>query len=235
MSLFLIYSHKDSYSFIQDAKMSKDRLLDTESVVTVDDVMEQLKSSRATAFRFLKKSGFLTSINFRGKFHVERSSLRFDGNGLSKRGDTVFSMHGNLLQTIERLIEVSPNGMAVTELNELVGTQTYIQCAQLHRDKRVFRKKYSGVYCYFSIDPEKQKAQREQRAPKREFDLNSAVESESNIELTHDVIKVLVTYIKNPSSGPKNIALSLLRSGHNIRTRRVTEILEKYDIVKKSL
>lgn len=214
--------------------MSKTELVNTEGAVTVAEVMKQLKSSRSTAFRFLKKEGFLTSINFRGKFHVERSSLRFGGNGLSKQGDTVFSMHGNLLQTIERLIDLSPNGMAVTELNELVGTQVYVQCAQLHAGKRVSRKKYSGVYCYFSIDQKRQKGQLKQRAPKREFELNSVVESESNPESMHEVIKVLVTYVKNPSFGAKKIALTLQREGNDVYTKRVAEILDKYDIAKKN-
>ncbi len=122
----------------------------------------------------------------------------------------------------------------MAELSELVGTQTYMQCAQLHRNKRVFRKKYSGVYCYFSIDLKKQKGQLEKRAPKREFELNSAVESELDTELMHETIKVLLTYINNPSFGPKNIALTLQRGGNDIRTKRVAGILEKYDIVKKS-
>jgi hypothetical protein len=49
-----------------------------------------------------------------------------------------------------------------------------------------------------------------------------------------DVLKILVTHIRNPKFSPKGVALSLIRSGAEIRTEKVKAVFEKYDIAKKN-
>jgi len=202
-------------------------------IVTIDELMYELELSRTTVFRHLKKEGFLTSINFKGQYHIKNTSLKFNKHGLVNKDGKIFSKYGNLTQTILNLINDSISGMTVTDLNNLTGTKTHMQCCNLQRKGLLFRKKYNGTYCYFSSDKAKRESQQERKRPqKKAFDLNEVIKSETS-ESMNKTIKVLVTCVNNPNFTPKSIAISLIRRGNNIRTETVIEILKKYNIIKK--
>jgi len=84
------------------AKMIHERL-SNKSLVTVNDLVEEFKISRVAAFRYLKKERTLTSINFKGQYHVRNTGLKFNRYGLVTVNDKVFSRHGNLVETIVHL------------------------------------------------------------------------------------------------------------------------------------
>jgi hypothetical protein len=202
-------------------------------LITAGELMEEFNIGRAAAFRYLKKENMCSSINFRGQYHIKFSKLKFNRYGLASFDDKVFSKHGNLIETITQLVNRSADGMPVSELNRLTGTKTHMQCGQLARDRKVFRKKFHGQYYYFSMDKEARNCQLKRREPApRAFDMDALVKSEST-ESLGDVIKVLVTYINNPGFSPKSVALSLIRRGYDIQTKRVQDILERYGIAKK--
>jgi hypothetical protein len=206
-----------------------------DAAVTLKDVQTQLGVSRATAFRVLKKEAFFTSINQKGQYHIKGKLLKFGEGGLAKHEGVIYSQHGNLLQTIIHLIEASTTGITVSEINQLVGTKTHIQCVNLARDKQVLRKKDAGVFRYFSFDQQIRHKQIESRSS--EIAASSEIESiDLPDEDLKETIDVLVTCINNPKleASPKSIALSLTRRGREIRTARVASILGKYSIVKKS-
>lgn len=203
-------------------------------MVTAEELMVSFKIGRAAVFRYLKKENTLTSINFRGQYHIKNTALKFNRYGLAESDDKIFSRHGNLLQTIEQLICQSSSGMSISELNRLTGTKTHMQCCNLSRKKVIFRKKIKGQYIYFSAEKEIRENQLKRCLPaKPSFDLNASVESETRESLT-EVVKVLVTYLQNPDFNAKSIALSLVRRGNKISMQKVGEIFERYDIAKKN-
>jgi hypothetical protein len=203
------------------------------ALVTVNDLMDEFGIGRGAAFRYLKKEKSLTSVNFKGQYHIKRSGLKFNRYGLVTVNEKVFSRHGNLTETVLQLVNQSPAGMPVAELNRLTATQTHMQCTKLHKEGQVFRRKFHGQFHYFAIDETVRESQLNRRnPPKQPLDLDTVVEAESAESLS-DVVKVLVTHVNNPEYSPKSISLSLTRRGNDIKTEEVKGIFERYGIAKK--
>lgn len=200
---------------------------------TVENVMNEFKVTRSTAFGYLRDERFLTSVNNKGQYHVERTGINFNRYGLYKNNGMIFSKYGNLLQTVVALILNSPEGMRASEVSGLVGTNAYTQCQALCRDKLISRQKEGRGYCYFSADAAVRKQQLSVKQARAPFDINSALKNESTESLS-EIIKILVTYARNPEFNPKSIALSLTRSGTRITTEKVRLIFEQYEIAKKN-
>lgn len=203
-------------------------------VVTLEELIEEFKFSRTAAFNFFKRENCVSSINFKGRYHIKNSCLKFNRDGLAEKSGKIFSKYGNLLETISGLIENSDSGMTVSGINDLVGTKVHMQCCNLHGRGLIFRKKSHGVYCYFSSNKARRTVQMKGEVSVSEpVQLNSLLEAESSDSI-QSVVKVLVAYIKNPDFTPGRIALSLMRQGNDIRTRQVAEVLNKYGIAKKN-
>lgn len=217
----------------QEKKQNVRKFIRDQGICTVADVMGEFKITRSTAFRYLQDDRFLTSINNRGKSHIEITGITFNRYGLFKRDGKVFSINGNLLQTVVALISNSSEGMRASEVSRLVGTNAYIQCQTLCRDKLISRQKEGRGYCYFSADAATRKQQLIIKKSTTPLDINSVLENESAASL-HDIVKILVTYARNPGFSPKSIALSLTRSGTCITTEKVRLIFEQYEIAKKN-
>lgn len=214
------------------AKQIHERL-SNRALVTASDLMNEFDIGRAAAFRYFKTEKTLTSINFKGQFHIKNTGLKFNGYGLVTVDEKVFSRHGNLTETVVQLVNQSPAGMPVAELNRLTGTQTHMQCTKLHKEGRIFRKKFHGQFHYFAMDKMVRRGQlNRQTPPKKTLDLNTVVEAESD-ESLGDVVKVLITHVNNPEHSPKSIALSLTRRGNSMKTEEVKGIFERYGIAKK--
>lgn len=200
---------------------------------TVEELTEYFGFSRITAFRKLKSAGALTSVNSRGQYYILGAGLKFNCYGLVTLNGKVFYRGGNLLKAIVHLVNNSRNGMKTVELERLLGTNIRIQVASLMRQGKLYRKKQGRGYCYFSAD---RQVRDKQLAGKCSLQTASRadewLESESP-ESLHEIIMIMLTYIKNPRFSPKSIALSLVRRGMNVNTRKVNAILEKYDLAKK--
>ncbi len=96
------------------------------------------------------------------------------------------------------------------------------------------RQKVGGEYRYFSSDPEIRR--RQEAACLKESGGREAarrLEQAEEIPLA-DVLKILLTHIRNPRFSPKGIALSLIRRGVAVRTEQVKAVFEKYDLAKKN-
>lgn len=202
---------------------------------TVVELTKHFGFSRITAFRKLKKTGALTSVNSRGQYYILPSGLKFNRYGLISIDKKVFYKGGNLLKAIIHIINNSPNGMKTVDLEQLLGTNIRLQVASLTKLGELYRKKQGRGYRYFSGDRKRRmvQMQREQSVSKP-VAINTLLEAEST-ESLHDVVKVLITAVKHPAFSPKSIAISLMRRGEDIHTKQVVKIMNKYDIVKKTL
>jgi len=204
-----------------------------QGVCAVGDIMKRFDVTRSTAFRYLRDDRFLTSINHKGRYHIETTGINFNHDGLFSRDGKIFSRHGNLLQTVAALISTSSEGMRASEVTLLTGTNVYTQCQSLFRDNLISRKKEGRGYCYFSADSASRAKQLSARKSKKPSDIDSVLKNESVASL-HDVIKILVLYASNPTFSPKRIALSLTRRGTRVTTERVRFVFERYGLAKKN-
>ena len=202
-------------------------------VRTVGEVMREFNCSRGTAFRYFKEGNFLTSINFRGQYHISTVGVKFNRYGLYKCKGKVFSSQGNLLETITGLISNSTSGMSVSEISRIVETDVNMQCQDLFKKGLVHREKYGKGYFYFALEANKCGQQLILRNTSEKKSLNSDVQKETFDSLC-DIVRILLTFINNPKFSPKSIALSLSRRGMDITTEKVKTVFAKYDLAKKN-
>ena len=203
-------------------------------IVTLNEMINRFEFSRTGTFNFFRRENCYSSINLKGQYHIKNSFLKFNRYGLAKKDDKIFSKYGNLLQTIVGLIENSDSGLTIAALNSLVATTVHMQCRRLYAKGVIFRKKFNGVYHYFSADQAKRTIQLQgKKSLSNPVKLNDMLEKETT-ENMEAIVKVLVTCVKHPELPVKGIALSLCRRGNDIRTKQVAEILNKYGITKKN-
>ena len=89
-------------------------------VLTIEQVVELLKSSVITARRHLKKWRAYTSFNHNGRYYTLPGIPQFDQNGIWKYQTILFSKYGNLKQTIIQLISQSDKGLSAKEIAQVV-------------------------------------------------------------------------------------------------------------------
>jgi len=207
-----------------------------EGVVQLSHIMKKFSLSKSGAFPYLKKIGALTSFNSRGQFYILPQYHTFDENGLLFFDNVGFYSGGNLLAAICHLVEISPQGLGVRELNQMLRTDTHSQLPALHRNGRLQRESFSNrpgnAYIYFSPDKAVSETQRKARfAPKE-----SAVEVpevEIAPEELPDVIDVLLTLLAHPDFSAKSVALSLQRRGRNVTSRFANRVFQAFGLPKK--
>lgn len=201
---------------------------------TAEELMRRLGFSRSSVTRHLKKNKALTSVNANGQFHALPGMVSFNRRGLGELDGKTFSKHGNLIRTIECLAVESSSGMTPGEIERLVGTNVQSQCLILFQKGRLHRNRRGKAYRYLSTDEDKRRRQLAAGAPsKRGVNLDDQLESEPREKLLV-VIRVLLTFIRNPHFTPKSVALSLIRRGHAVTTKKVREVFETYDLAKKN-
>src|ERR1022692_4815634 len=89
-----------------------------EKVITLPELMAELRTSLPTLRRRLKVWGALASFNHNSRFYTLPERPRFDEHGLWFHRDIGFSRHGHLPQTIVALVGQSPAGLSAAELGQ---------------------------------------------------------------------------------------------------------------------
>ena len=199
----------------------------------VSEMAKHFNISVAVAYKELKRLKAIVALNKPG-LYVLPQARRAGGNGIFKVGEAVFFSGGNLPRALESLVSGSSSGMSVRDIEKIVLTNAKIQLLHLAGAGKLKRRKIGGEYRYFSPDPEIGKIQ-EDASRNGLGDLERArfLEQAEKIPI-EDVLKILITHIRNPNFRVKGIALSLLRRGEDIRTEMVKAVFEKYDIAKKN-
>ncbi len=116
-------------------------------------------ASDATVYRKLQEIAHCTSYSHRGRFHTLHEVADFDELGLWSFGNVRFSKHGTLLSTVETLVGNSPAGYFAAELDHLLHVPVKVAALKLVNEKRLARKRLSGLYLYCSIEPARKKEQ----------------------------------------------------------------------------
>jgi hypothetical protein len=113
--------------------------LTTIRVAQLSQLATQLELSTKTVQRALVKAGYFTSINRNASFVTLKDVPQFDRLGLWSFKEIHFSKHGNLRETLVKLVEQAPGGCTLQELEECVGTRSHNHLSQLVRQGNVQR------------------------------------------------------------------------------------------------
>jgi hypothetical protein len=204
------------------------------TVATVADLYTALGVSRMTVFRALRQHGYFTSFNHNGAFYVLADTPRFDSDGLWWHGRVGFSRHRTLQATVLALIERSPSGCTVAELQQRLATPVANLLCRLAAQGLIGRLSLGRQTLYLAADPNgqaRQCASREQLAlspsPAQPPGLPADLPSTALIEL-------LVQLIRTPTASPASLAQTLQARGHRLDADTVRSVFDCYELKKKS-
>ena len=194
---------------------------------------EQIGCSTKTVQRALAKVGYFTSINYNAGFVALKEVPRFDQLGLWTYQTVRFSEHGNLPQSLRRIVEQAPAGCTVQELEELVGTRVHNHVARLLREGKLGRFFQGRKVVYLAADPRRREAQqqvRRQAEPQQtpmvlDMDLPTGLDA-----LT--VIHVLVRLLETPEASVASVARTLQARKIAVHADQIRQILDFYGLKK---
>jgi len=125
--------------------------IDENKILTMDELKNILGvQSRMTVFRNLKLFNYITSYSHSGKYYSLKRIAKFNNLGLWFINSVLFSKHGTLIESVEYFVEQSNGGHNASELENYLNVKVDDVLFALVKDKRIVRKKYFGVYVYFS-------------------------------------------------------------------------------------
>lgn len=191
-------------------------------VVTIEQLVNLLKSSVITARRRLKQWEALTSFNRNGRYYTLPGIPQFDDRGIWKYQTILFSKYGNLKQTIMELVRRSEAGLSAREVAQLVEIPS--NSSIFSQLERVKREKHQGHFVYFSDDPETYQKQ------KSALDQPRAA---SGFPSDEQAVRILVQYIKYPQVGIEELAERVARQGRLVEPSVIRSFLEYHDLLKK--
>ena len=209
---------------IQDAAASLLRRWRRNKVITLPELMAELRASLRTIRRRLKAWGALASFNCNSRFYTLPEVPQFDAHGLWFHREIGFSRHGHLPQTIVALVRQSPGGLTAAELGERLRLAPRSFLWQFHQHPGLQREKQQGRYVYFTTDPtvaDRQKTVR--RATRPPVPLPSAEET----------IAVLVEAIQHPQRSPQQLAAALQARYPHLSAEAIVALFAHHRLTRK--
>jgi hypothetical protein len=194
---------------------------------------EQLGCSTKTVQRALSKVGYFSSINYNGTFVTLKDIPRFDQRGLWTYQTVRFSKHGNLPQTVWRIVEQAPAGCTVQELEQLVGTRVHNHVSHLIREGKLDRFFQGRKVVYLAGGPRRRKAQQQAR---RQAEPQAApAVHDTDVPPGLDavtVIHVLLRLLDTPEASVASVARGLQARKLAVRADQIRQILNFYGLKK---
>lgn len=142
--------------------------LEKEKIASLEELKQALRTTGTmTVFRKLSALGYRSSYSHRGKFYTLKDIPRFDEQGLWSFHSVWFSRYGNLIETAREFVEASEAGYTVPELEDLLHVQCKAALLTLVGRQLLDRENIEGLYVYWSVDSDKQRAQRLRRSEHR--------------------------------------------------------------------
>ena len=199
------------------------RRLQERTIFLLDDVVNLLACSPRWAHHWLKEWSALSSYNQNGRYYVLPETPQFDQFGLWHHEKASFSRHGNLTQTVRRLILDASTGLTGHELGGRLRLEprSFLHHFQNHPD--LSREKFGGVYVYLAAEPRRRQAQREARQVLGVTDLSDS-----------QAVQLLLCLIKYPGDTPFELAQQLRQSGISLAPETITRFLAAHDLGKKT-
>lgn len=209
-------------------------------VAQLSQLATQLELSTKTVQRALIKAGYFTSINQNARFVTLKDVPQFDPWGLWSFEQVHFSQHGNLRDTLVKLIEQAPSGWTLQELEQAVGTRAHNHLSQLIRGGQVRRFLWGRQAVYVSAQPRLASQQEVRRWAAEPSAPSAAPATPPTAPLPAGldaltVIRVLVRLLETPGASAASVARWLQARQVSIRADQVREILDFYGLKKTTL
>jgi hypothetical protein len=196
-------------------------------VLTIEELVDLLKSSVMTARRRLKKWEALTSFNQNGRYYTLPRIPRFDNHGIWKYQTILFSKYGNLKQTIIELVRRSEAGLSAREVAQIVEIPSNSSIfSQLQSVSGIRREKHQGHFVYFSD---------EQETYQKQKSVLYRPETATGFPSDEEAVLILVQYIKHPHIGVEELSKGIARQAKRIDPSVIRNFLGHHDLLKKIL
>jgi hypothetical protein len=127
--------------------------LRAQKIATLPELRRALGTTAdITVFRKLKELSYLSSYSHRGRYYTLAEIPRFDSHGLWSLQAVWFSRWGNLITTLEALVNGAPQGYFASELHQLLHVEVKDALLQLVEQRRIARQQVTGLFLYCSQD-----------------------------------------------------------------------------------
>jgi hypothetical protein len=129
------------------------QFLRLQKIATLPELKQALGTSvDITVFRKLKELSYRSSYSHRGRYYTLGDIPQFDPHGLWSFQDVWFSRWGNLVTTLEALVNSAPQGYFASELQQLLHVEVKDTLLQLVEQRRIARQQVTGLYLYCAQD-----------------------------------------------------------------------------------
>lgn len=197
-------------------------------VLTISELRELLQCSIPTVRNRLKAWRVYNSFNQNGRYYTLPRIPRFDEHGLWWYRQIGFSKHGNLKQTLIRLVRSSTMGLDASQIGRLLRLAPRSFLSHFRAIAGLHRESQRGRFIYFSDQPStllKQKSRREKAAER------AKAESPSDTE----AVAVLADLIKHPDSTLADCSKRLKRKGVAVAPEAIGNLLDRHGIKKNRI
>jgi len=209
---------------VRDAAASLLRHWRRQKVITLPQLMQELRISLRTARRRLKVWAALASFNYNSRFYTLPELPQFDEQGLWFHRDIGFSRHGHLPQTIVALVRQSPGGLTAAQLGQRLRLDPRSFLWPFHQRPELQREKYQGHYVYFAADPTVAAAQKA---------LRSAALAPVALPSSEEAIAVLVQAIQHPERSPEQLAAHLRAAYPHVSAQAIVGLFAHHGLTLK--
>ena len=209
---------------IRDATAALLQLWRRRKVLTLPQIMKQLRISLRTARRRLKAWAALASFNDNCRFYTLPEVPQFDEQGLWFHRDIGFSRHGHLPQTIVALVRQSHAGLTAAQLGQALRLDPRSFLWQFHQHPELQREKYRSRYVYFAAESS---LAAQQKALRR------AAPSPLLLPSAEEAIAVLVQAIQHPERSPEQLAAYLRASYPRLDAQAIAALFAHHGLTLK--
>lgn len=205
------------------SKRKLENMFKKESVLTLEEIGEKFKITKASAKYHVKKIGGISSLNENNKYYSLPHIIEHNSDGFWEYNGIKFSSLGNLNKTLISKIEESAEGMIAKNLEELFSVKLSSILSSLTLKEKVQREKINSVFVYFSINEERFEIQKNKKL--------SSVLTENNI-LNLGYIYALIERMKNPDLGAKEFAKTITSKGFTVNPLDIENFFNYHNITK---
>jgi len=129
------------------------KFLRLQKIATLPELRQALGTTvDSTVFRKLKELSYRSSYSHRGRYYTLDEIPQFDPHGLWSFQTVWFSRWGNLVKTLEGLVNAAPQGYFANELQQLLHVEAKDALLQLVGQRRIARQQFTGLFLYCSQD-----------------------------------------------------------------------------------
>jgi hypothetical protein len=208
-------------------------------VATLNSIQTEAQISRNTVLRALKKHGYFSSYNFNSKYFTIKDIPHFDKDGLWSYEKIHFSRYGTLNKTIKAIVENSPAGFTLRQLEEKLRTRVHNHVSLLCQKNQLDRFYVGRNTVYVSIEPELQAKQMDSRRSRIENSLTAADRiaccgkklPEGLDAMT--VLPILIQMIRTPKASVASMSITLQKQNLKIKAEQVRTVIDFYSLEKK--